>query len=206
MTKQLNKWRGEFGDEYTRRNDVTGPTLEQRKTFWSGVMIGTLPKIPMSILEIGANTGANLTALHELYGTENSIELYAVEPNDKAKKAIPQDYVKIIDEDAFCINRSDYSIDMVFTCGVLIHIHPDNLLAAMKEIYRVSREYIICAEYFSPKCEEIHYRGEDELLWKNDFGSIWLDNFPLHCVICGFGWKRVSGMDNLTFQVFRKVN
>ena len=93
--------------------------------------------------------------------------------------------------------------DIVFTCGVLIHIHPENLLDAMKEIYRVSKKYIVCAEYFSDKDEEINYHGEDGLLFKKDFGSFYLDNFPnLKLIDYGFSWKRVTGMDNLTWWIF----
>ena len=99
----------------------------------------------------------------------------------------------------------DESFDLVFTSGVLIHIHPDNLLSSCSEIHRVTRRYIVCIEYFSDKPEEIHYRGHDELLFKRDFGSFWLDNFPdLETRDYGFAWKRVTGLDNPTWWVFEK--
>ena len=84
--------------------------------------------------------------------------------------------------------------------------HPDNLLLAYNEIYRVTKRYIICMEYFSPECREINYRGEEELLWSNDFGKIWLENFPLRCIGYGFSWKKMSGLDNLNWFIFEKVN
>ena len=42
-------------------------------------------------------------------------------------------------------------------------------------------------------------------LFKRDFGGFWLDNFPdLQVVKYGFSWKRLTGLDNLTWWVFEK--
>ena len=99
----------------------------------------------------------------------------------------------------------DSQVDLAFTCGVLIHIAPDKLLASMKEIHRVSRRHIICGEYFSPKEEVVPYRGIDDALWRRDYGSLWLDNFSdLHCIGTMFAWKRQTPFDNLVFWVFEK--
>ena len=71
--------------------------------------------------------------------------------------------------------------------------------------YRVTRRYIVCIEYFSDKPEEIPYRGHDGVLFKRDFGGFWIDNFPdLETRDYGFVWKRVTGLDNLTWWVFEK--
>ena len=94
---------------------------------------------------------------------------------------------------------------MAFTSGVLIHIHPDDLLDSMGEIHRVAKRYVVCIEYFSDKPEMIPYRGHDDRLFKRDFGSYYLDNFPdLSVVDYGFSWKRLTGLDNLTWWVFEK--
>ena len=51
----------------------------------------------------------------------------------------------------------------------------------------------------------IPYRGHTDALWRRDYGSIWLDNFTdLHCQGAIFAWKRMTGLDNLTFWVFEK--
>jgi hypothetical protein len=99
----------------------------------------------------------------------------------------------------------DGAADLAFTSGVLIHIHPDHLAAAIEEIHRCAARWIVCIEYFSDKAEEIAYRGHGERLFKRDFGGLWLDRFPgLRVAAYGFAWKRVTGLDNLTWWLFEK--
>ena len=69
---------------------------------------------------------------------------------------------------------------MAFTSGVLIHIEPERLGATMDEIHRVSSKYILCAEYFSPRAETLRYRGQEGLLFKNDFGGLNPRRDPIH--------------------------
>lgn len=209
MTEQLNKWKSQFGDDYTQRNGPDDSNILQREALFTGIFMHIGNKLPKSILEVGAGVGNNLVSLQNLYKHINmkSPRLTAIEPNEKAKETLKTiKDISIIENQAFYIEANNYEFDMVFTSGVLIHIHPDHLLKAMQEMYRVTKTYILCLEYFSPKCEEIEYRGEKQLLWKNDFGSIWLDNFPLRCVGYGFSWKRLSGIDNLTWWLFEKAN
>ena len=212
--KQLEEWTGEFGDEYTERNKPDEKNINQRMAFWSSIFSTlniTLHNKPKDILEVGANSGANLIAIDNIYKLHNEyIGLSAIEPNLKAKNILKQQDIrtlKIVNGNACNIGAETSSYDIVFTCGVLIHIHPDDLYKAMREIHRVSKRYIICAEYFSPEPREIKYRDRDGLLFTMDFGSEWLDKFPgLRCLVYSFSWKRITGMDNLTWWVFEKVN
>ena len=98
------------------------------------------------------------------------------------------------------------SIDLVFTSGVLIHIAPEDLYTSCSEIYRVSSKYIVSVEYFNPTPVELSYRGHDGVLFKRDFGSFWIENFPnLKVLDYGFFWKPITGLDNLTWWLFRKA-
>ena len=107
--------------------------------------------------------------------------------------------------DGFDLPFEGNSMDMAFTCGVLIHVHPDDLFSFCSEIYRVSGRYIGCLEYFSPEPVERRYRGHQGLLFKRDFGSFYLDHWPdLRLLDYGFFWKRVSGFDNVTWWLFEK--
>ena len=46
--------------------------------------------------------------------------------------------------------------------------------------------------------------GENRL-FKRDFGGLWLDTCPdLRVVAYGFAWKRLTGLDNLTWWLFEK--
>jgi hypothetical protein len=64
------------------------------------------------------------------------------------------------------------------THGVLIHIHPNDLPRAIREIERVARQYILCHEYYAPEPTEVRYQGRDGLLWKTDFARKYRETFP----------------------------
>lgn len=209
MTKEKSLWQGDFGDKYHKRNLVTEDSLQPRMLLWHA----TIPMIvspsyqPMSYLEVGAGLGANLIAINSIYQAHGKApNLYAIEANPSAKKALKElEHTKLLDGDALDIKMENASVDVAFTCGVLIHINPEDQLKALKEIYRVSKKYIICMEYFSPELREATYHGE-KALWTRDYGSLWLDNFKLRSVGYTFFWKRVSGLDNITSFVFEKVH
>lgn len=202
--KQLSFWRGQFGDGYLNRNIADEPALNAREHMWRTIL-GAAKEVPQSILEVGANIGLNLRALARL----TTAELHAVEPHTEARARLAQSgalpSARIHNASADALPFDARSIDLVFTSGVLIHIAPENLLAACTEINRVSGSYIACAEYFNPTPVELNYRGHEGVLFKRDFGAFWLDNFPgLELVGYGFFWKRATGLDDLTWWLFRK--
>ncbi len=203
--EQIEFWRGAFGDSYTDRNTASEEQLRARVALWAEIMRYMLPAPPRSILEVGANLGVNLRALKAL----SPARMLAVEPNDKARAILVRDGVvatnDVIAGVAQSIALPDHAADLAFTSGVLIHIHPDHLAAAISEIHRCAARWIVCIEYFSDKAEEIAYRGHGERLFKRDFGGFWLDRFPnLRVAAYGFAWKRVTGLDNLTWWLFEK--
>lgn len=202
---QAEFWRGEFGDSYTDRNASSPEQLRARCAMWCNILSHTLAAPPRSILEIGANIGLNLRALRAL----TDARLLATEPNEKARRRMIEDGIlaasDVRDGLALSINWPDAVADLVFTSGVLIHIHPDNLEASLREIYRCASRWIVTIEYFSDKQEMIPYRGHKDKLFKRDFGGYWLDMFSdLRVIAYGFVWKRVTGLDNLTWWLFEK--
>jgi len=204
-TEQVKFWRGEFGNTYTDRNSSEAAQLRARVAMWAPMMASLVGAPPRSILEVGANIGNNLRALRQL----SDAEFFALEPNEKARTILVDEGVvpaaNVRDGFAASIDFADGAVEMAFTSGVLIHIHPDDLEASCREIHRVSSKYIVCIEYFADKDEEISYRGHAERLFKRDFGGYWLDTFPdLRVIDYGFAWKRLTGLDNLTWWVFRK--
>jgi spore coat polysaccharide biosynthesis protein SpsF len=204
-TPQVDFWRGGFGNSYTDRNVASPEQLQSRRALWADILSHTLPAPPRSILEVGANLGINLRALRAL----TSARFLAVEPNDKARGQLVDDGVVAAGDVrggfASKIDLPDGAADLVFTSGVLIHIHPDQLEASIREIHRCASRWIAAIEYFSDKPEMIPYRGHDDRLFKRDFGGFWLDTFPgLLVTGYGFAWKRVTGLDNLTWWLFEK--
>lgn len=203
MTRQLETWRGAFGDSYVDRNQADDAALAARTRMWARVLERAGPI--GSVLEVGCNIGLNLRALHRL-GVH---DLTAVEPNGKARATILEDGVLPADRihDAFgsALPFADGQFDLVFTSGVLIHVPPGDLEATQREIVRTSRRLVACAEYFSVEPQEKRYRGADGLLFTRDFGGAYLDLAPgLVCLDYGFFWRRVTGLDDLTWHLFEK--
>ena len=161
---------------------------------------------PKSVLEVGPNLGLNLRGLSALA----DLDIWAIEPNPAARERLVADAVlpaeRLMAGFGHAIHMADGAVDMAFTAGVLIHVDPSLLSQTLSEIHRVAAKYVFCAEYFSPKPETIPYRGETDLLFKNDFGSLYLDMFPdLRLVDYGFFWRRTTVMDDSTWWLFRKV-
>ena len=200
----LETWTGAFGDAYVDRNrgnELLPPTLFK----WSTVLWRLQGRLPKSCIEIGANVGLNLIALKTLI----DIECTAIEPNDKALSALVASGVVPADRAIKAFGHSvplpDASADLAFTSGVLIHVHPDRLTATIDEIYRLSKRYIATIEYFAPGPEEIRYRGHEGLMFRNDYGSAFLDRHPdLTLIDNGFFWKPTTQLDNLTWWLFEK--
>jgi pseudaminic acid biosynthesis-associated methylase len=204
-TQQLGAWRGEFGDSYTQRNVADDEALRARTRMWARILQPLAGESPASILEVGANLGLNMRALQRLTGAR----ITAVEPNPTARARLISDGVlaedSVHDAIAGALPFTNGQFDMVFTSGVLIHIAPDDLGKACDEMHRVAAKFIMCCEYFSDKEEEIPYRGQTGLLFKRDFGGFWMDRHAdLTLVDYGFFWKRTTGLDNLTWWLFRK--
>ena len=198
VVSAIDHWRGKGGDAYISRN---APMLKARADMW-GRILGPMFPVPLSILEVGANVGQNIHALRTLLPDE--AEFAAVEPNNAALAELWAAGIAAVDATAESLPYADDQFDLVFTSGVLIHIPPDHLLRSCAEIMRVARRWIVSIEYFSEKPEEIHYRGQRGLLWKRDWGQYWIDNFGLKPVACGFEWRGLTGLDNLTAWVMAK--
>ena len=182
MTKQMEKWSGDFGKEYTDRNVFS---LEELDTLYKSNYGVTRTELnqrflegmdrSIRVLEVGSNVGNQLLCLQSmgfvnLYGIE--LQSYAVELSKARTKRI-----NIIEGSAFDIPYKDGYFDLVFTSGVLIHINPSDIVWALREILRCTREYIWGFEYYADEHIEIIYRGHQELLWKADYAKLYLQQF-----------------------------
>lgn len=207
LTEQADFWRSEFGEGYIERNAPDANNLRDATIFWSKItnILRETGSVPSSIFEVGPNIGINLRCLKELTGAE----VGGIEPNPKAIAVMEQDGViapgDVLEGVGHDIARPDNSCDMAFTNGVMIHIHPDDLDATCHEMYRISRRYILCSEYFSVSPQAIEYRGHSNKLFKRDFGSHWLSLYPdMKLIRYGFEWKPITGLDNMTWWLFEK--
>jgi pseudaminic acid biosynthesis-associated methylase len=181
-TEQMFEWMGIFGQEYTDRNSFALTELEALYQRNYGITRTELNRKFLDavdrsarILEVGSNVGNQLICLQslgffDLYGIE--LQSHAVEVSKSRTKGI-----NILKGSVFDIPFKDAYFDMVFTSGVLIHIHPNDLAAAMSEIHRCTREYIWGFEYYADEMVEVIYRENTNLLWKADYAKLYLELF-----------------------------
>jgi pseudaminic acid biosynthesis-associated methylase len=181
-TPQIKQWSETFGKEYTDRNPQTVEDMNElyqinfdvTRTALNKEFLGELNR-SIKILEVGSNIGTQLLCLQEmefshLYGIE--IQPYAVEVAKRLTKNI-----NITNDSAFDIPYKDGYFDLVFTSGVLIHIHPNDIGVVLDEIYRCSKAYIWGYEYFNDDHRMVPYRGKENLMWKGNFVQLYLDRF-----------------------------
>ncbi len=168
----IQSWQGALGSSYTERN-VVDPQLRLPAFRKMTEGLDGLNRI----LEVGCNRGHNLLALRAVLG--ESSELLGVEPNLAALKIARQspEFAVVRGDSRDLFFRSG-AFDLVFTAGVLIHIPPSALTSSMTEIARVSGRYVLAIEYFADQETEISYRGEQGLLWKRNYLSLYQETVP----------------------------
>lgn len=204
VTEQEKFWAGDFGDEYTMRNDGEKMLATQTAVF-SQILRRT--KGIRTCLELGANRGINLMAIG---GVIPGVEMQAVEINGTAAKECAKiRNVKVFNGSAFDFPLEDDRYDMTFTAGVLIHIAPERLDEMYGLLYRGSRRYVLVMEYYNPTPVEVPYRGHGGKLFKRDFAGEMLDKYKdLQLVDYGFFYHGDYNFpaDDITWFLMEKGN
>ncbi len=201
-TEQEGFWAGEFGNQYTDRNQGM-PLIAANLSLFSRVLQRT--QSVRTAIEFGANIGLNLAALRMLLP---AIELSAIEINSKAADALRKQGGITIYQQSILEFQPDYCRDLVLIKGVLIHINPDSLPQVYELLYDTSKRYICVAEYYSPSPVEVPYRGNKERLFKRDFAGEMLDRFSdLKLVDYGFLYHRDNHFpqDDITWFLLEKT-
>jgi pseudaminic acid biosynthesis-associated methylase len=174
---------------------------EDRVPFFKEVMGATF--CVESILELGANKGHNLIALRSILP---SLRATGVEVNPFAFQQLSSIAGITAVQSAIQDFAPQQSFDLVFTCGVLIHINPDNLPDIYTKMAALANKYVLMIEYFNPTPTEIVYRGHSGKLFKRDFAGEFLDSTEgFEAVRWGFLWKRMEpAWDNATWTLMRR--
>jgi SAM-dependent methyltransferase len=191
MTNE-SKWAGSFGAEYTERNNPSDNRVYIFHRLLNDLKI-------QSALEVGSNKGHNLQALANI-----GIPTLGLEIN---KEVASKSKILTVVGSAYSLPFCDSTIEMVMTCGVLIHL--SDYLKAMQEIYRVSSKYILSIEYFDKEPRKIEYR-EGVLCQAMPWDTIWTDNFNLKLVKRGnmADFKIFDGTDfsnRCEYVIFEKL-
>lgn len=202
LNEQQNFWSNQYSDEYRRKN--ANFNVEKGIKGWA-TMLNKATEI-QTILECGCNIGRNINFLnHLLPNAKKSI----IELSSEAYQFVKEQY-NIDRSFRGPIVEADFeaeTFDLTFTSGVLIHIHPDDLLDNMNRLYHLSSRYILIAEYFNRTPVMIEYQGEKNKLFKSDFGKIFIHNFEVTLVDYGFLWGEQyddAGFDDVTWWLFEK--
>lgn len=165
MNAQERFWQGRFGNEYTERNRVE---WSERIPFWRTVLDHTDAK---SVIEVGCNAGWNLLCIQRL---RPKVIAGGLDVNGSAVAQALNNGLSAIEGPISQLRHHyDHGADLVFTCGVLIHIGPDELLGAMQSIVDTSRKWVLAVEYAAETEEEVEYRGHQERLWRRPFGKLY---------------------------------
>jgi pseudaminic acid biosynthesis-associated methylase len=196
-TRLERLWAGGFGDAYLERNTDAGAG---RDAFWTRLLTDHPVR---RVLEVGCNAGANL---QWIVGHVEPAEAFGIDVNKQAlgrlRKRLPG--VNAVSGAARELPFRDRWFDLVFTTGVLIHQPESTLPLVMSEVVRVSRRYVLCAEYFSPATVEVPYRGANRALFKRDYGTLYRELFPeMELVEEGF-LGHAEGWDDVTWWLFER--
>jgi len=203
MNEQQLFWAEQYAKEYIEKNKEFD--LELGEQAWSQMLRST--ENITSILECGCNVGRNIGFLKQVLpqATKSVIEISKPAFDFVTSQyALHQAFNGSIEDSQF-----PQKFDLVFTMGVLIHIHPNNLVKAMGKIYNHSDRYILIGEYFNRTPVALDYQGQKDKLFKMDFGKIFLDNFDVKVVDYGFLWGHIfdkAGFDDITWWLFEKPN
>lgn len=127
-----------FDDDYQRG------IYEQHR--WIAEKIKQLK--PKNILEVGCGFGRNIKFLvdsgfpaKKITGVDISSSMLK-----QAREYLSGISIKLIESDASSLPFKDETFDLCLLHGILMHIPPDKIDATVKEIVRVSKEYVLCVE------------------------------------------------------------
>jgi pseudaminic acid biosynthesis-associated methylase len=202
LNEQQVFWKENYSKDYISKN--SNYAIDNGVKCWAQMLQRT--EGVNSILECGSNIGKNIGILnHVLPSAQKSI--IEISPDAYGIVTSKYELAKSFNGPIIASNFEKESFDLAFTMGVLIHIHPDDLLANMQKLYDYSNKYVLIGEYFNRTPTMIEYHGEKDKLFKRDFGKMFIENFHVELVDYGFLWGHLyddAGFDDITYWLFRK--
>jgi spore coat polysaccharide biosynthesis protein SpsF len=202
-SEQEKFWATTYANDYIKKNSEFDHKLG------SEAWVNMLQKIQGKVknyLECGCNVGRNIAQLKLAFPEAKPSIIEISEPAFNFVTA-HHEFTSAYNGPILNSNFEKESFDLVFTTGVLIHINPDQLLEHMAKMFGYSKKYILIGEYFNRTPISIEYQGENEKLFKRDFGKLFIENFNVKLVDYGFLWGHIydkAGFDDVTWWLFEK--
>lgn len=207
MSEQATWWAGPDGDAYHARNvgRVDANVEFFKRSLPQHWRSG--PFMIRSAIEFGCGIGENMIALSKIIG---GVRLYGVEVNATAAKKVPVGSVILGTVQDFKMPNNPRTFDLAFSKGCLIHVPPEDIELAYQRLFDASHKGIIIAEYFSPRREMIEYRGQQNRLWKADFGGEFARQFKGKVKLMDYGFvgrcDPTAPQDDLNWWTFRRID
>lgn len=201
-TDQESFWAGQFGDEYSQRNNTD--QLLVNKTALFAKIIQKTGQLN-SVIEFGSNIGLNLQSIAKLLP---KTELSAIEINAFAKLQLEEwgGCQEIFHQSALDF-KPIKTYDMAMILGVLIHINPNELATMYSNLYESSHRWILVSESYNPTPIAIDYRGNEGRYFKRDFAGEMMAQYPdLTLVDYGFVYRNDPNfpLDDTTWFLLEK--
>lgn len=133
--------------------DDSRDTLGKRRSAW----LADLPEFRevRSVMELGCGAGRNLYVLQRRYPT---LALYGVDINPEGiGHARHHVRAELVVGDLYDLGTvlGGRIVDLIFTMGVLIHLHPETLPGLIREMRGRARQYLIFVEQVSDDNEVV---------------------------------------------------
>lgn len=194
-------WSEQYAEDYIKKNAQFDNLLALEA--WRKMLASTSDI--KSILECGCNIGRNIDSLQKVLPAASKSIIEISKPAFEFvsnRHLLNQKFNGSILE-----SNLEGSFDLVYTMGVLIHINPEELMVNLQKIFNYSKKYLLFGEYFNRTPTMIEYQGQENKLFKRDFGKMVIENFPVKLLDYGFLWGHIydsAGFDDITWWVFEK--
>lgn len=197
-------WENEYARDYIDKNIDFDNRLGSEA--WSKVF-SSIKKHPLrNYLECGCSIGRNI---EQLKISQPSLTPSIIEISEPAFSYVTSRHTFEYSFNGAILDSklpTNY-FDLVFTMGVLIHINPDDLMRTLSRMYDYSKKYVLLGEYFNRTPVSIEYQGQENRLFKRDFGKLFMENFDVKLTSYGFFWGYIydaAGFDDITWWLFEK--
>lgn len=123
-----------------------------------------------SILEVGCGFGRILKLVNSNFKLERVVGVdLSKDQLENARKYIGATKVGLHQGTIYSLDFPDNSFDLVLTSEVLMHVPPDKIRAAMKELIRVSKKHVLNMEFYKKD-----FRGDlAEHNWTHNYPELY---------------------------------